>query len=711
MKGGQSAEMLNATSTGKPRTDNARLLKRIILPAGSGKTSSIQYELSEYCRTHPEDRVLAITYTNRAADELKNKLGMESRVCVSTIHSFINQELKDLFHCSPVIDEYFEWQKIPLEEYLDSGKHEDSIKKYAEKYGTPTPESVRKNTRCLKYANRRFGSKLYGTLGHDELLDFFVRLAEKYRVLRERIGKKYQLIIVDECQDTNPDVLNVLADIAEEFGVPMFIYGDMMQQIFNEDEQELTAVLQRFSLVHKPIINYRSCSKIVDMLNRLYNDDSFRQRSYAKAEDSSERDCSTLELIIAQDPKGASERIRKERAADRPLTLVVFNRDRFAQYGLADLYQKYSGVKINGSKVYGNNSEYSVANVLLPEAGVDSPDEIDAYMLRLVEINHLFEENDTNKAFLAACEGSIANLFHTPLSDHGGKHDSPLQFKELHTYIADLRELASRTKTRKTVKEILDYAHQKAIINPAWYENLKDGNPIYEQLQDLPCTQFVKQARLINDADARCVSTQHGVKGESHDSVIFLAEDSNRYEPRLSMYDCIELICRADDCNLQNLLASQKSIYDLANRYWTDEGSSPICGKNAFKTAYQMDKDKCVKFAKEVRTVLQGGSSTGRVLYELFIGPTVEKFLEKASTGSCTEESFRGMGALGHVIPRITAAFRILYVGCSRARKELCLVMKAEEVDRRFAKDPECLEGTFRKLGFTVHREVNPRLS
>ena len=43
-------------------------------PAGSGKTTSIRNHLKSIYMDHPESKVLCITYTNRAADELKKDL-------------------------------------------------------------------------------------------------------------------------------------------------------------------------------------------------------------------------------------------------------------------------------------------------------------------------------------------------------------------------------------------------------------------------------------------------------------------------------------------------------------------------------------------------------------------------------------------------------------------------------------------------------------
>ena len=57
-------------------------------PAGSGKTTWIKRQIESYLLKNPNDNVLCITYTNRAAEELGRDLDSK-RVYFGTIHSFI----------------------------------------------------------------------------------------------------------------------------------------------------------------------------------------------------------------------------------------------------------------------------------------------------------------------------------------------------------------------------------------------------------------------------------------------------------------------------------------------------------------------------------------------------------------------------------------------------------------------------------------------
>jgi len=59
----------------------------IIAPAGSGKTTTLVAAIKKYKEENPFKNVVAITFTKKSAEDLRNKLGGYLRVEASTIHS------------------------------------------------------------------------------------------------------------------------------------------------------------------------------------------------------------------------------------------------------------------------------------------------------------------------------------------------------------------------------------------------------------------------------------------------------------------------------------------------------------------------------------------------------------------------------------------------------------------------------------------------
>lgn len=67
----------------------------VVASPGSGKTMSAVGAIEYYCQHHPGDKVVAITFTRKAAAELSNKT-FALPVSASTIHSWSLKELNKL---------------------------------------------------------------------------------------------------------------------------------------------------------------------------------------------------------------------------------------------------------------------------------------------------------------------------------------------------------------------------------------------------------------------------------------------------------------------------------------------------------------------------------------------------------------------------------------------------------------------------------------
>jgi superfamily I DNA/RNA helicase len=59
----------------------------IVAPAGSGKTSTLISAIEKYKEENPDARVVAITFTRKSADDLRERLRKYSGIFPSTIHS------------------------------------------------------------------------------------------------------------------------------------------------------------------------------------------------------------------------------------------------------------------------------------------------------------------------------------------------------------------------------------------------------------------------------------------------------------------------------------------------------------------------------------------------------------------------------------------------------------------------------------------------
>ena len=116
---------------GEIKKNNKHLINA---PAGSGKTTYIREQLKSICLNESKSKILCITYTNRAADELKKDLDSEN-ITISTIHSYINDLISPFYSHTEALDLYWEIYGAKINERIN-----DTDNKYI----------AESNCRCFK---------------------------------------------------------------------------------------------------------------------------------------------------------------------------------------------------------------------------------------------------------------------------------------------------------------------------------------------------------------------------------------------------------------------------------------------------------------------------------------------------------------------------------------------------------------------------------
>lgn len=131
----------------------------------------------------------------------------------------------------------------------------------------------------VKYDARFNSDKLASMIiSHDTLLEYTEKIVENNLILRQMIFDKYPYILVDEYQDTDSKVISTLSRIEEHSRVIKHkciigYYGDKKQNIYD------TGVGDSFSKYHsglkriKKEFNRRSANEVIDVANKIRNDD------------------------------------------------------------------------------------------------------------------------------------------------------------------------------------------------------------------------------------------------------------------------------------------------------------------------------------------------------------------------------------------------------------------------------------------------------
>lgn len=274
--------------------------------AGSGKTRLLTYRIA-YLITEcgvPAYKILAITFTNKAAGEMKDRISKVApdgdMVTVSTFHSFCARMLRAYASFIPGYKENF-----TIFSENDTAKIFKDIFKQLNIDDETTKCNYKHNLSTIKNDNMTIEEfvKIYSydrdidvfakfyrmyedelkknnAMDFDDLLINFYKLISTNSEILESIQNKYTYFSVDEFQDTNKlqyDIVKLLASKTRN----ILIVGDEDQSIYGwrganiENIRNFTRDfpdVQIFKLQQ----NYRSSKKIIDKANLIIKNNKNR---------------------------------------------------------------------------------------------------------------------------------------------------------------------------------------------------------------------------------------------------------------------------------------------------------------------------------------------------------------------------------------------------------------------------------------------------
>lgn len=296
----------------------------VLAGAGSGKTrvltNRILYLVQE-CNVNPSE-ILAITFTNKAANEMKRRLldfDCDAQYMhVSTIHSFcasvLRMEYKALNRGSnfSIYDEGEKKSVIKqiVKSVFDDGNAQmvdgfsDSIsdiknnapdlldgdiKERAETdaYFQEQLDKLSVVTECssneeLLKVIEEYSAKMRdnNAMDFDDLLFYVHKLFSNFPDILEKYRDRFRYILIDEFQDTNKVQYQIFKMLGEKYR-NIFVVGDDDQSIYSwrgADAYNLKKFEKDFSdcNVYKLEQNYRSTKRILDVANEIISKNTNR---------------------------------------------------------------------------------------------------------------------------------------------------------------------------------------------------------------------------------------------------------------------------------------------------------------------------------------------------------------------------------------------------------------------------------------------------
>lgn len=286
----------------------------VMAGAGTGKTTiltkRIGFLISEY-NLKPYE-ILAITFTNKAAEEMNSRIKKEigqplewigtfHSICVRILRSEINFlgrnsnfKIVDDEDCKTILKGIYEELNLDKNKlsYKTAQSMIDIIKTNMYDLDDLNNFNVQKKLKIdndqilwmIKMIYQRYIKKFedYNYLDFNDLLNFTNIIFENNPEARIRWSKKFKYILVDEFQDTNPSQYQLIEHLGgEEFNI--FAVGDEDQIIYSfrgADSTVIDRFVNHFEGKKIPILkleeNYRSTNQILHVANDLISKNKSR---------------------------------------------------------------------------------------------------------------------------------------------------------------------------------------------------------------------------------------------------------------------------------------------------------------------------------------------------------------------------------------------------------------------------------------------------
>ena len=552
----------------------------VLAGAGSGKTrvltSKVAY-LVEEKNISPES-ILAITFTNKAAKEMKerviNNLGVTAyRIQISTFHSFglyLLRENYDLlgyeknFTIIDSNDVLTVIKKIVKDMDLDSKEYNPrAIKSKI----SGAKNSLLNAHDYEKYANTEFEKivvkvyKVYeeklkksNSVDFDDLLILPIVLFNKNKDILLKYQDKFKYILIDEYQDTN-EAQYILTKMISSKYKNICVVGDNDQAIYGFRGSNYQNILNFEKDYKNPEIimlekNYRSTKTILNAANDIIKNNTHRKDKNLYTDNI---EGAKIEYIRLFNEKEEATKIVEEidkllKSGTTREEIAILYRTNAQSRNLEEAMLKENiPYKVVGSYYFYNRKE--IKDLIAYLKLIYNPKD-DVNLLRIINvpkrgIGAKTISNISEKAFIE--NKSLFEAIET------GKE---LGFKKIIEKLIEVSEKSSLTELIDHILDISgikeDFKTEKTIEAEVRLENLEEFKSITKTFEEkngiISLEEFLGEISLVSDAseykdrtDVVTLMTVHSAKGLEFDNVFIAGLEEGIFPHNNSLSDNEEL--------------------------------------------------------------------------------------------------------------------------------------------------------------------------
>jgi DNA helicase-2/ATP-dependent DNA helicase PcrA len=303
---------MTALSTAQAAIVNAPMTQamQVLASAGSGKTRVLTERVRHIIENTKKEGVIALTFTNKAAEEMQERLadldGVEDRCWIATIHAVAQRIVERYGHTIGLPSELHIYERdqdrktvflqsirdngMDVDAFLDVGnstqkkERDQRIQNYLDQFSTIKRELLGEEEIKTKYANEESFWNTFqayqAALIQSGGLDFDDILVYAHRVLLEQAWcaqiyrAKYRHLCVDEAQDLNKAQYEFIKALCGDQIKSLMMVGDPNQMIYGFNGSSADYLCRRFVEDFSPSKfelkeNYRSSKAVIHLANKL----------------------------------------------------------------------------------------------------------------------------------------------------------------------------------------------------------------------------------------------------------------------------------------------------------------------------------------------------------------------------------------------------------------------------------------------------------
>ena len=572
----------------------------VIAGPGSGKTRVLTYRIAYMIQQGiPPHQILALTFTNKAAREMTERIenGVNGRVSglwAGTFHSLFARILRfeakhigypsqftiyDTDDSKSLIRSIVKEMNLKSEDY-PANQILSRISSLKSNLITPrTYEQDEKLMTSDRIGNRRAFHKIYseyvarckqaGAMDFDDLLYRLYELFQRFPEILAKYRQRFRYILVDEFQDTNFLQYAIIRKLTKYKGSPenICIVGDDAQSIYAFRGATIENILDferdfKSAKVFKLEQNYRSTPYIVAAANDVI---SRNKRQIKKTIWTSQDEGQKIKVI-----KTVSDNEEGKRIAD--LILEHKNRYHVSNSEIAILYRTNAQSRVFEDylrrynipyRIYGGLSFYQrkeIKDLLAYLRLVINPSDEEAFK-RVVNYPRRGIGSTTLDAIMAHRSKQDTDLFTAAQSaplpprargqlnkflkiiQNGVKKNEEKGAYEAAEYLANASGIIKSFKDENTTESLGRLENIEALLNGI--RNFMDEDEVSEmgiEADDRSLADFIQHIALLTDqdndnadSDRITLMSVHSAKGLEFDAIFLVGLEENLFPSFMSM--------------------------------------------------------------------------------------------------------------------------------------------------------------------------------